>query len=1061
MSEAGDLIIVISNSMLSDLKVRLSLFVGILATGITLSSPVLAQKKAKAAEPPPLSVSKGRLVYGPDEKGDRVPDFSYSGYKGGNDTIPDVPVRVVVPVKDGDATARIQAAIDYVATLPADQRGIRGAVLLGKGVYAVAGGLSIRGSGVVLRGSGMGDDGTILLATGHDRRTLIRVAGRNDRTTEPEVAVADAYVPVNARHLRLADAHLFHSGDRILVHRPSTAEWIRLLGMETFGGDISALGWKPGQRDIFWDRQVTAVDGDGITLDAPLTTALDSTYGGGKVALYHWAGRIEEAGVENLQCRSEYDSNNPKDEAHSWMAITLENVSDGWVRQVIVRHFAGSAVAVLETANRITVEDCQYLSPVSEIGGQRRNAFFTSGGQTLFQRLYAERAVHDFSVGFCAPGPNAFVQCQSYYPHSLSGAIDSWASGILFDVVNVDAQVLSYGNREQDGQGAGWCAANSVFWNCTAARIDCYRPPGAQNWSFGSWAQFGGNGYWGETNATIQPRSLYYAQLAERLGPDAGKRAQLLPMETEASSSPTVEQAAALIRLSVKPRIQMTEWIAQAAERNPIPVDAGAALTIDRVGVPAAKPPMHFPPLRVRGGWLVRGDDVLTGRRYYEPWWEGTPRSYGVAEAKPAITRYVPGRTGTGLTDDLDALTDTMVMKHVVALDHNYGLWYDRRRDDHERIRRMDGDVWPPFYELPFARSGKDSAWDGLSKYDLTKYNHWYWDRLRRFTDLADEKGLVLLHQNYFQHNIIEAGAHYADFPWRPANNINHTGFPEPPPFAGDKRIFMAEQFYDTTNAIRHDLHRAFIRQCMDNFAGTDGVIQLIGAEFTGPLHFVQFWIDNIRQWEDEKGRTEIIGLSVTKDVQDSILADPARAAVIDVIDIRYWYYQQDGKVYAPKGGQSLAPRQHERLLHPKRPSFAQVYRSVREYRDQYPAKAILYSAEGCDEFGWAVFMAGGSLANIPAIADRGFLLAAESMKPMDLPDSGKVRALGGPGGYIIYSEGGGPVRLDPGVGRYRIHRIHAGDGMMEKEVMKVKGGKMIEVPTTGKGPVVIWIEKS
>ena len=36
-------------------------------------------------------------------------------------------------------------------------------------------------------------------------------------------------------------------------------------------------------------------------------------------------------------------------------------------------------------------------------------------------------------------------------------------------------------------------------------------------------------------------------------------------------------------------------------------------------------------------------------------------------------------------------------------------------------------------------------------------------------------------------------------------------GFPEPPPYAGDKRIFMAEQFYDVTNSSRRVLHRAFI----------------------------------------------------------------------------------------------------------------------------------------------------------------------------------------------------------------------------------------------------------
>jgi hypothetical protein len=925
--------------------------------------------------------------------------------------------------------------------------------LLEKGVYEVSGSLLIKASGVVLRGSGM--NATTLLATGTDRRTLIRVAGVNDREMEKEVNVVDGYVPVNAMHLRVAGT--FQIGDRVLVHRPSTAEWIKLLGMETFGGGISALGWKPGQRDVYWDRRVMAVDGDGITLDAPLTTALDTAYGGGKVAVYHWPGRIENVGIENLRCRSVYDVHNPKDEAHSWMAITMENLSDAWVRQVIVEHFAGSAVDVLETANRVTVEDCKYLSPISEIGGQRRNAFITMGGQTLFQRLYSERAFHDFSVGYCAPGPNAFVQCQSYYPYSISGAIDSWASGILFDVVNVDAQVLSYGNREQDGQGAGWCAANSLFWNCTAARINCYRPPGAQNWSYGSWAQFGGDGYWNESNSTIQPRSFYYTQLAERLGQRGGqsaeglkaevaKRGQILPMESEASSSPTVEQAAALIALSKKPRVQMTEWIDQAAVRNPIPVAGKNAISVYKVPVLSKKMALKAAPMKLMNGWLVRGESVLAGRRDYEPWWTGTVRPYGVAEAKPAITRWVPGRTGTGLTDDLSALTDTMRDRHIIALDHNYGLWYERRRDDHERIRRLDGDVWPPFYELPFARSGKDTAWDGLSKYDLTKYNAYYWSRLRTFADLADGKGLVLIHQNYFQHNIIEAGAHYVDFPWRPANNINNTGFPEPPPFAGDKRIFMAAPFYDTTNATRKVLHRAFIRQCLDNFSSNTGVIQLIGAEFTGPLHFVQFWLDNIHQWEQEKGRRETIGLSTTKDVQDAILADAKRAAVVDVIDIRYWYYEESGKLYAPLGGQSLAPRQHERLLKPKRPSFESVYKAVSEYRLRYPAKAVLYSAEGCDNFGWAVFMGGGSLANVP-VSDAGFLRAAATMLPVEF---GGLHALGNKNGeYIVYAVGAETVKLS---GKCKVVRLDAQTGKMGDATV-VEGG---EVP----GKAVLWITK-
>src|SRR6185436_2792883 len=155
-----------------------------------------------------------------------------------------------------------------------------------------------------------------------------------------------------------------------------------------------------------------------------------------------------------------------------------------------------------------------------------------------------------------------------------------------------------------------------------------------------------------------------------------------------------------------------------------------------------------------------------------------------------------------------------------------------------------------------------------------------------------------LIHENFFQHNIIEAGAHWASCPWRTANNINNTGFPEPPPYVGDKRIFMAEQVYDLTNLTRRGIYRAYIRKCLDNTADCANVIHLTSAEFTGPLQFVQFWLDTAAEWQRESGRKVLIGLSATKDVQDAILADPARAPVVSVIDIRYWWYQSDGSAY-------------------------------------------------------------------------------------------------------------------------------------------------------------------
>ncbi|GAB4018692.1 DUF6298 domain-containing protein [Spirosoma koreense] len=1022
-------------------------------------------QKNKPVPPKPVALgADGHLVYIPDELGNRIPDFSYCGYKAGEQAIPTVDVSVTVPLRKGDATHRIQAAIDYVASLPMNVNGFRGAVLLDKGVYEVAGSLRISASGVVLRGSGMGTGGTTILGTGVSRDNLITIFGKNDRQTAAAVPITDAYVPVNARTLHVAKSTDWKVGDVVQIRRPSTKEWIQKLGTGTFGGGLSALGWKPGQRDLYWDRQITAVNGSEITLDAPITTALDSAYGGGTLAGYTWPGRIAQAGVENLQLASAFDKTNPKDEAHRWMAIVLENVQDAWVRQVVFRHFAGSAVQVQETAKRITIEDCQSLEPVSEIGGERRNTFFVRGQQVLGQRLYAESGYHDFAVGFCSAGPNAFVQCESHLPFSFSGSIDSWASGVLFDIVNIDGNALRFANRGQDEQGAGWNAANSVLWQCTAAHVDCYQPPTAQNWAFGTWAQFAGDGYWDNSNEHIQPRSLYYAQLKDRLGEPVASRTMLLPVESEASSSPKVDVAMALTKQAVTPAPTLYDFITAASKRQPIPTTA-TAKSIDAIGLPKEPTLTKAEPMQLQHGRLVRGARLVTGRRQEVPWWNGSARPYGLTNAKPHITRFVPGMTGQGLTDNLDAMTDSLKADNIVAIDHNYGLWYDRRRDDHERIRRMDGEVWPPFYELPFARSGKETAWDGLSKYDLTKYNPWYWNRLKQFADLADQKGLTLIHENYFQHNIIEAGAHYADFPWRPANNINNTGFPEPVPYAGDKRIFMAEQFYDVSHPVRRALHRAYIRKCLDNFVGNTGVIQLIGAEFTGPLPFVQFWIDTIGEWEKETGKKVTVGLSTTKDVQDAILADAKRASLIDLVDIRYWHYQANGTVYAPAGGQNLAPRQHARLTPPKKTSFGQVYRAVSEYRQKYPEKAVTYAADSHDVMGWAVLMAGGSMPNVPAVSDPEFLADATQMQPLELPQKPASQwALGNDKiGYIVYSEATNPVQLDltKAAGSFSVQYVDPKTGQITKSKEGIKGGSLVSLKKQSDGEEVIWVKKS
>lgn len=108
-----------------------------------------------------------------------------------------VPIKETVWPVSGDNTANVQAAVDKVSALPLDKSGFRGAVLLWMCYYKMAGPLKIQASGVVLRGEGMGDTGTILIGTGNPRGaggggvgggqpTIIRIAGASGWTTKDE-----------------------------------------------------------------------------------------------------------------------------------------------------------------------------------------------------------------------------------------------------------------------------------------------------------------------------------------------------------------------------------------------------------------------------------------------------------------------------------------------------------------------------------------------------------------------------------------------------------------------------------------------------------------------------------------------------------------------------------------------------------------------------------------------------------------------------------------------------------------------------------------------------------
>ncbi|HEX6183452.1 MAG TPA: DUF6298 domain-containing protein [Pyrinomonadaceae bacterium] len=1006
----------------------------------------------------------GRLVYTSDAQGNRVVDFSHAGYGGGGEAIPEVPARIYVAPEGGDQRRRIQAAIDLVSALPPGADGFRGAVLLKRGTYRIDSSLRIRAGGVVLRGEGQGEDGTVLVATGTSRRSLVVVEGEGERAEVKGSRrnVSDEYVPVGARTLRLESADGLKAGDRVVVRRPSTAEWVALLGMNTFPGwrPENRLHWQPGSRDVNWDRVVVAVEGDRVTLDAPLTTALERRFGGGSLYRYEFPGRIARVGVEGLRLISEHDPARPADEDHAWFAVSLDKVENAWVRQVTALHFVSYVVNAEADAKWLTVEDCEALDPVSEIGGYRRRVFYTAGQLTLFRRCKSRRGRRDFATGHTAAGPNVFLDCSTEESLDYSGPLESWASGVLYDNVKVRGDAIRLINRDVAGQGSGWAAANSVLWNCEATDIEVHSPPGAYNQAYGCKGVVTGDGivYDPRTmpyrdfyrGSSVEPASLYRAQLAERLGASAVARTarREVPTSFEGARPLSAAEAAAFA--------------------------AREAAALERAAVKK--------PLRVEGGhFTVEGERAWTAAKNWS-WFQGQmPRSLARGFG-PAITRFAPGRTGTGLTDDLEDVAAAMPPRSTFY--HHYGLWYDRRRVNHNYYgspERRTGEVWAPFVELPWARSGVGKAWDGLSKYDLTRFNPWFFERVKQFADVCDRRGLVLYYNFYFQHWLLESRSHYVDFPWRPVNTIQPTGLADEVP--------AANSFYDLSSPVRRELHALYIRKSLDTLKENTNVVYGIDREYTGPLEFVQFWLDTIAAWSAENGRKVYVSLEIPKAQMDAVLEDPARRGLVTAVDFHHWVYRPDGELFAVRGGINRAPREQsgdivteadasalrarvtETLYQganianaPEYQKLRQTlwesskpmrYRAWREYRDRYPELVLLRESDEYPELSRAVER------SIPRE-----VRASTRPAPLVLTHRDTSWVSADPGrAYVVYTTAGEAVELDLSgdANVYEVAWLDSATGRLRKSAGRVRGGGRVTLapPKGGAGrPRAAWLSK-
>ncbi|MCI5057376.1 MAG: T9SS type A sorting domain-containing protein [Flavobacteriales bacterium] len=494
--------------------------------------------------------SSGHLIYFPDNDGFKIPDYSVVGYNGNG--FLDIPQNIAVlksihPIV-GDNTQHIQDALDSIGNLPIQPNGFRGALYLNPGQYHIHGTIYMDKSGVVLYGSGNDTDlvsNTTIYGVGTSQRTLIEMgAGDKYEWWESKVSgttsnIIDSLVPVGSKSFRVQNSSLYQIGDNIIIYYPFTNN---LLAAMDYGGTQGASNWSLSyfnDKAIRYNTRITNISGDTIFTISPVYYTINQSLSQAYIYKYDRSNLVTNVGIEDIRIDMNYSG--PYDENHPEECIAFIEAENAWARNCVALHFVRSGF-VTKSSNYITIDSCKALDPISQITGSRRYNFEIDRGSQniLMSNCHARHARHSYiSDGQSTTAGWVIYNCTSTERHDVAEAHRHWTTGILWD------NYLDYGpqnhqhalglhNRGDWGSVAhGWSSVHAVAWNCDVrgdspdGKIIIQKPPSAQNYVIGCKGEvindkpfYAPRGYeeGTDTNLTLNPPSLYLAQLCERLG---------------------------------------------------------------------------------------------------------------------------------------------------------------------------------------------------------------------------------------------------------------------------------------------------------------------------------------------------------------------------------------------------------------------------------------------------------------------------------------------------------------------------------------------------------------
>ena len=419
-----------------------------------------------------------------------IHDFSYAGYKRGEQPVPVITNNVVNVTQapynadntgTSNATAAIQAAIDYVSGLGG------GVVYLPAGTYNVqpngtsTSSLSVLRDGVVIRGDGPTQTRILNTETNMRQKSIINFRPLVD---------ADWYVPAatpvpfvkNAVEqdttIFVANAGAFSIGDRVILTTDFTDEWIAEHSMTD--------KWNTKMSGVAFARTITSINTttNSITVDIPIRYYLKTR---DNARLYKVKKQLSECGLESLSIGNLQNNTatgwGDEDylvpgtgayEVHHAHAVLMQDAENCWIKNVSSFKPAANTLDIhilsdfirINMSRLITVDSCDFMKPQYEGGGGNGYMYIIEGNDCLISNSKAEHSRHNYSITNTYSNGNVFYKCLGKDGH-LPTDFHKWLSVTnLFDNQICDGDAIAATYRSAGGTPEhGQTTTQSVMWN--------------------------------------------------------------------------------------------------------------------------------------------------------------------------------------------------------------------------------------------------------------------------------------------------------------------------------------------------------------------------------------------------------------------------------------------------------------------------------------------------------------------------------------------------------------------------------------------------------------------